>query len=545
MAKQYVMINDIIEEHNARMYNLRKYYPFFVLSETAFTQYKDGRYNSLDMGYITMAVLRFFIEENNFNERDITYPQCEAFIKELLIRDFDIEIEDEDMADLILYIFDKIRNDGKAFEFTFYDPGKKQKKTGRVRLIDSRITDGKVLYYITADGIEFYLDTKEIKDESKINVEQVLLEKMITGENFKGGIEVVKRINSEVNRLVREKDDIVDLLSYDVFAGAEAYEKYMKTVGKWISEEQKLFAKNKALVDKAVAKANFDHLTKGSTLLDEISQLELELKKTILKHGNLINSTMELQNISDNIIQKAKLKRLRPVFDFEKELQKMIREDRPDKMGMILAPLFAPAITKSFSMTSIDNLLTLKSEDEAKMVTAKKEDVNANFRYEDEIEEERSGRNYGKLFFELMDVLARWKKLSLKEFNGFLEIRFGKEIYENVDYYAFLTHLAQKKEYDISRMLKKQDTMLEKLVVDSIRKYQKVRDSIGEQQIPQATADSISTVSVPDIYSEDAYAPDISFEPYKDMRFTLTFDSTEEIPVGADMYVTNIIFELQ
>ena len=376
MAKQYVMINDIIEEHNARMYNLRKYYPFFVLSETAFTQYRDGRYNSLDMGYITMAVLRFFIEENNFNERDITYPQCEAFIKELLIRDFDIEIEDEDMADLILYIFDKIRNDGKAFEFTFYDPGKKQKKTGRVRLIDSRITDGKVLYYITADGIEFYLDTKEIKDESKINVEQVLLEKMITGENFKGGIEVVKRINSEVNRLVREKDDIVDLLSYDVFAGAEAYEKYMKTVGKWFSEEQKLFAKNKALVDKAVAKANFDHLTKGSTLLDEISQLELELKKTILKHGNLINSTMELQNISDNIIQKAKLKRLRPVFDFEKELQKMIREDRPDKMGMILAPLFAPAITKSFSMTSIDNLLTLKSEDEAKMVTAKKEDVN-------------------------------------------------------------------------------------------------------------------------------------------------------------------------
>lgn len=60
-------------------------------------------------------------------------------------------------------------------------------------------------------------------------------------------------------------------------------------------------------------------------MLDEISQLELELKKTILKHGNLINSTMELQNISDNIIQKAKLKRLRPVFDFEKELQKMIR----------------------------------------------------------------------------------------------------------------------------------------------------------------------------------------------------------------------------
>jgi len=44
MALKYVMINDIIEEHNARMQNLRKYYPFFVLAETTFAQYKEGRY---------------------------------------------------------------------------------------------------------------------------------------------------------------------------------------------------------------------------------------------------------------------------------------------------------------------------------------------------------------------------------------------------------------------------------------------------------------------------------------------------------------------
>ena len=200
------------------------------------------------------------------------------------------------------------------------------------------------------------------------------------------------------------------MLSYDVFAGAKAYETYMETVGKWFAEEQKLFAKNKALVDKAVAKANFENLTNGSARMDEISELELELKKTILKHGSLINSTIELQNISDNMIQKAKLKRLRPVFDFEQELQKMIKEERPDKMALILAPLFLPAINKSFSMTSIDNILTLRTEDEAKTVTAKKENVDSGFRYEDELQEEQSGRNYGKLFYELMEVLSRWKK---------------------------------------------------------------------------------------------------------------------------------------
>lgn len=80
MALKYVMINDIIEEHNARMQNLRKYYPFFVLAETTFAQYKEGRYAQLDMGYITMAILRFFIQENSFNEREVSYDEYEEFM---------------------------------------------------------------------------------------------------------------------------------------------------------------------------------------------------------------------------------------------------------------------------------------------------------------------------------------------------------------------------------------------------------------------------------------------------------------------------------
>lgn len=538
MALKYVMINDIIEEHNARMQNLRKYYPFFVLAETTFVQYKEGKYADLDMGYITMAVLRFFIQENNFNEREVGYSEYEAFMLQLLDRDFDVRIADEDRNELILYIFDKIKNDGKAFEFSFYDPAKKQKKTGRIKLIDSRISDGRVLYYITADGIEFYLDTKEIKDESKISVQQLLLEKMITGENFRGGIEVVKRINSEVNRLVREKDEIVDMLSIDVFKGAEEYENYMKTVGKWFAEEQKLFAKNKALVDKAISKASYDNIGGGnSKVMEEISELELELKKTILKHGNLINSTLELQNISDNIIHKAKLKKLRPAFDFNGQLQQMIEKDRPDKMFTVLAPLFAPKINKTFAITSIDHMLTLKSEDGARTIKVNKEQTDADFRYEDELLDEQIGVNFGKLFYELMDRINRWGKLTLREFNGILEIKFGKEIYGNKDYYAFLTHLAQKQEYNIKEMLKKQDTMLEGIVVDYLTSWTK-------QQGQKAVDESIGATDVENAgtLSREMYAPDLSFEQFKDLRFTLTFDPDDEIEIGEDMYVTSITF---
>ena len=69
------MIGEIITEHRERMLNLKKYYPFFKLIDTSFSQFKEGRYEALDMGYIVMAVLRFFIEENNFKEKEVTYKE--------------------------------------------------------------------------------------------------------------------------------------------------------------------------------------------------------------------------------------------------------------------------------------------------------------------------------------------------------------------------------------------------------------------------------------------------------------------------------------
>ena len=56
------MTGDIISDHRERMLNLKKYYPFFRLIDTSFSNFKDGKFEILDMGYIVMAVLRFFIE---------------------------------------------------------------------------------------------------------------------------------------------------------------------------------------------------------------------------------------------------------------------------------------------------------------------------------------------------------------------------------------------------------------------------------------------------------------------------------------------------
>ena len=68
------MTGDIISNHRERMLNLKKYYPFFRLIDTSFSNFKDGKYEILDMGYIVMAVLRFFIRRIILRKRMLHIP---------------------------------------------------------------------------------------------------------------------------------------------------------------------------------------------------------------------------------------------------------------------------------------------------------------------------------------------------------------------------------------------------------------------------------------------------------------------------------------
>ena len=171
------MTGDIISDHRERMLNLKKYYPFFRLIDTSFSNFKDGKYEILDMGYIVMAVLRFFIEENNFKEKDVTYPEYLDFLRLILKRDFGLDLNEQDSKEIADYIFDKIKNDGRPFEFSYFDPVDRKKKS--IKNEDNREFDKRqyCVVFDKPDAIEFYLDTKEIKDESRISVSQLLLEK--------------------------------------------------------------------------------------------------------------------------------------------------------------------------------------------------------------------------------------------------------------------------------------------------------------------------------------------------------------------------------
>lgn len=459
MSEEYTLVRDIVYDHNERMLNIKKYYPFFRLTELSFSQYKEGKFAMLDMGYIMMAVLRFFIEENNFREKMVTYGEYCDFMHDVISRDFELTIDEQEEKELVGYIFDKLKNDGHPFVYEYFDPVSKKKRTVRTKIIDDKIIDDNVMYFITSDAVEFYLDTKEIKDESNITIAQVLLEKMISTRNFKGGTQVVSRINNEVNRLISRKNEILGILSYDVFEGVKAYEEFIDTTVKWFDEEQKLFEKNRMLIEQALRAGESDN--KYYAAMEDIYHLESELNRAMNKHSELLNACTLLQAKADEMVSKAKINRLRSSFDFRKVMSDMIDKDDGRNLYLFVQPLLKLNTGKTFSLTLLDNMLNLKMEDADKGEKIKDLTYSEDFKYDDEIEEERINNNHFYFIRILFEMLINKVSFDLKEYNEEVCKRLGKDALKNADYYSYLVHLCQKKEYDMAEIREKPDTFLE------------------------------------------------------------------------------------
>lgn len=473
------MLSDIISDHRERMLNLKKYYPFFKLTEVSFSQFKEGKYEILDMGYIVMGILRFFIEENNFKEKDVTYPEYLEFISGMLRRDFGLTLLDTECKEIGDYIFDKIKNDGKPFDFEYFDPVDRKKKVSRIKMIESTIRNNTVWYSISPDAIEFYLDTKEIKDESRISVQQLLLEKMIQVKNFRGGTEVVERINEEVNRLQLKKNEVMNILSNDVFAGIEAYEEFVSTGMRWFEEEEKLFKKNRELIRSVLAK--FENADRSGEeyykSISEIYELENQLKVAMNKHGELLRACTDMQKLTDDAVRRAKLGRLRSHVDFCSMLNDLIKTDDAGLLVNILSPMFRPKIRKTFDITVIDDALTSRP---AKYTAVEKvsDEKPENIVFADEMEDTRISYNYRFIMRNLLWCMGQQKSFTLEQFNEAMIANYSPDILKNADYYSFFVNLCQRKRYVIGGNAMENESFLDDILREEFNDVQTVTFSM-------------------------------------------------------------------
>ena len=231
-------------------------------------------------------------------------------------------------------------------------------------------------------------------------------------------------------------------------------------------EEQKLFKKNTELIRFALEKAQADE-RRGAwqsqyyKAMEEIYTLEDEMKRALACHGQLLNACMDLQKKADELVDQAKLHALRPVFDYQRAVGRMMEQDRADKLQWLIEPLLKLNIRKTFPLRMIDEMLTYRPEKEepAEVVEQREEE---SYLYEDEIEENRIVHNFQIFAKILLDRLIEEEVFTLKDICEKEWLRFAGD----GDFYTFLVHLSQKKEYVMGEVRKNPDTFLENILCD-------------------------------------------------------------------------------
>ena len=292
-----------------------------------------------------------------------------------------------------------------------------------------------------------------------------------------------------------------------LFAGVEAFEKFMGSTMRWFKEEQKLFARNSDLIRKALERAESDgeqgdYQSRYYQAIDEIYQLELELKKAIARHSELLGACTALQKKVGELVTKSKFAALKRSLDFKRMSQRLMERDRADLLEALVMPLFDIHAGKTLNMGRLEDLLMVSPE-KSETVEAISEGEEQAYIYEDEIEDARIQKNYILLFENLLKTLENKGAVTLAQWQEQLSCQLGEAIVRNADYYSFLVHLAQKKEYEIKKMAEKPDTFLEEAVKVFLEEHKE----------------------------------------YETMVMTLTMLPEEELLLGSKMSVTNLRIE--
>lgn len=445
MNEEYKFIGEIIDDYEERSQFLRKYYPFFKIIGDGSKTFQHESLQTFHIGYVILATLRFLVEENNFKNRGVTYNEIADFLQALIHKTYGRYLDIHEKNTLIEEVIELLTNGGQPYEYNYENVQTLKQSVSRVVYIKGEIDPllGSLKYYITDSGIEFYLETKEIKEFNKISIQQVLLEKMVSSKNFKGAREVVKRITNQVAKLHQKKREILRLIHFNPEEGDRLYRDFFSESMDWFDQEEDYFISNLLLIENAREKASLNDSEETKV---EINALNDELKRASEKYGDLLTEVVDLKKKVDEARELRKIKVLKSTFDYRSVVEKISNLDNGDYLSLLLRPFLNTNKKKFFDFKRIDSLLQYRVNDEEEIELQKEEELK-DYVFEDIIELERIKDNHMKYLHVLYHILSENSEVTLNQFNEYLETIFTERIFYNGDYFSFLIALSSKSHY--------------------------------------------------------------------------------------------------
>ena len=442
------IISDVIDEIDAREDNIKIYYPYFIISKKLKVESETYK---IDLTNIFMALLSFLLYTGKLNNKKIEYNDIYEYIEYSIQAIYHKKFKEQQMKKIVNTILDVAQNNGNNFTFSYYSIKSKENKEKYIKYIEIRLGEnGKLNYYITAQGIDFYLKTKEFPDAAQITINLLLFRKQIEKGSFNYAYDTVKRLNIEVKRKIEQKELILEGLMYGGKEGIKEYNRYHESVQEQFKEEEELFQEVSNLVKNIyteyLAKEGTKNLNeKESKTLSLIRNIERELNKATSSHTKLLKDAIEMLKKHNEILDMRNKSAFSEKFKFEQEFEKLITQtDNPEKLLYFISPFLLPKKTKNFNpMKSLESqkIYTIEKEEEIK----EKHQVHE-VETIDNITQKRVINNFKFYFQNLLALLKNRNSVTLQTLAKYIKENYEEKNLYNADFVSFIIYLNDKKE---------------------------------------------------------------------------------------------------
>lgn len=458
--KKKKILDLCIEDTNSRQMTLRKYYPIFEMHRLK--NNNSSKYKDLDMVSLSLAILHYLLIEGKLKESGVSFEDLELFLEEYLDKCYDMKIDKVELRELTRYVTGKLNNEtGEAFLYTYYDPKRKSvvnEKVKYIKYIPSKINSNEYLFYLTNDGIDFFLQTKEFGEESKVTIYLLLLQQQLKNNDFEGVYNSVVKINAEVLQQIEKKKEITEGLLYAGEEGFKKYIEYCEDVSYRLKEEHDLFATTYKMVleikDGYIKKANISFAEMKEEEQENLQYLyntDNELSLTIERHSVLLNEVVKLKKDALVIRKEKRRKAFKKSFSFENYLNTVVKVNNVIGLRAILNPLFNPNLRKDFNPYKIDAMFNFKqnktiddSIKEESVEVVQEQPISI-----DKASEERIVKNYTVYMKELLMLIKDKKTVSIIELSEVLKDKYSAESLIHADFAAFIFSMYEVRELGV------------------------------------------------------------------------------------------------
>lgn len=442
------LVEDFIAEIEVRLDQVKVYFPIIDMLRK---RRQDAEFLRL-VPELCFLALAYLIYEGKLKHKGVTFHSLEAFLGKSLTHMRKVAYLPEVVRELTTEILDGLQNGGRNFTINTYNFKTGGMREKYVKLLEIKQSEDNVLhYYITEQGVDFYLRTKEFPEETKITINLLLFQKQMEKGAFGFAYETVRRLNMEVQKKKDRKYSLLEALMYGQLDSGEDYNRYHRSIVLQFEEEAELF--NTAVKNVGSAFSEYvERINNGQAnekeartfLLIKIIEKEISLAQTL--HTELLKEAVSFTGEYDKALSMRRKAIFTERFNFQGEFEKIIsNNERPETLKFLFEPLIRPNLKKSFN--------PLRAFEPQRVLKGRKEEAEEQTVDEpvdritvDKITSKRVRKNFVFYAARLLEVLdTKERQVSLRAFCRMLVDKYSEDSVYNGDFISFILEMNRDK----------------------------------------------------------------------------------------------------